>query len=96
MLTNPDRVTYSKFAKANELLKKEVRDLVGEYLPHIPRFGLLCGEMITFSQIVNDRKYFNEEKPTDNVKINEPSNINLDDSEVSYTNMYVKLKSWVK
>ena len=67
-----------KKLQGNELFKNEVQNIVGEYLPHIPRIGLIFGGIATYDQMVKDKDLIikDEEPPPDEMK--GPPDIDLD------------------
>ena len=65
-----DSVKLEQNLKENDLVKKDVKNLVGDLTPHIPYIGLLCGGLITFTQAVDERN--------DDVKMNEPPDVDLE------------------
>ena len=58
--------------KGNALVKRDVKQIVGDLTPYIPYVGLFCGGIITFTQAVDERN-----EPSDDVKMNEPPDVNL-------------------
>ena len=53
----------------NELFKEEVKKLVEELTPHIPRIGLACGGLTVFKHMMNKRR-----NACDNEQSETPSN----------------------
>ena len=62
--------------KGNDLVKKDVKNLVGDLAPHIPYVGLLCGGLITFTQAVDERNDSSNESSDGEMK--KPSDVDLD------------------
>ena len=73
----------------NQMFKEEVKNLVGELMPHIPRVGLLCGGLIVGKHVINKRRRArdNEQNETSEPsnetnrpsnEMNEPPGVNLD------------------
>ena len=67
-----DQTKLERNLKGNGVVKGEVKNLVGDLTPHIPRIGLVCGALITFTQAVNERN-----EPSDDDEMKSPPDVDL-------------------
>ena len=76
IIRNP--IKLEQKLKENDLVKKEVKNLVGDLTPHIPYVGLFCGGLITFTQAVDERNDpSNETNESPDGKMKEPPDVDL-------------------
>lgn len=55
------------------MFKKEVKNLVGEISPNIPKIGLLCGGLIVGKHVINKRKKTRNDEQSETSETDETS-----------------------
>ena len=62
----------------NQMFKEEVKNLVEDLTPHIPRVGLMCGGLIVGKHVINKRRNACNNEQSETNKMKEPPDVNLD------------------